>query len=87
MLRGTWEVGRTVSAGRHSLTHSLTHSLIRVLRTLPTKSPDPPSSKRSVYACVFGGGCIMQAIGRRPPSAPPRERLASRILCVSLLKI
>eukprot|EP00439_Symbiodinium_sp_Y106_P043801 s172_g5.t1 len=24
----------------------------------------------------------MQAIGRRPPSAPPRERLASRILCV-----
>ena len=24
MLRGTWEVGRTVSAGRHSLTHSLT---------------------------------------------------------------
>ena len=23
MLRGTWEVGRTVSAGRHSLTHSL----------------------------------------------------------------
>ena len=30
MLRGTWEAGRTVGAGRFSLTHSLTHSLTSI---------------------------------------------------------
>ena len=57
MLRGTWEVGRTVSAGRHSLTHSLTqkalklesHNALKLLtlnrKALNTKALEPEGLK------------------------------------------
>ena len=62
MLRGTWEVGRTVSAGRHSLTHSLPffHSLLTQGRfRLPAflESPAAPSPEAAAGFPVLEPVC------------------------------
>ena len=59
MLRGTWEVGRTVSAGRHSLTHSLTHS--QWLARTSTPHVDPADRRRLDFV-VYGATPLGEAL-------------------------
>ena len=65
MLRGTWEVGRTVSAGRHSLTHSLLNpahdsgfAIVWELRRRTSGTLAGPALKPGFFGYGFGSRCL-----------------------------